>query len=118
MSVFDVTCHANDLQGWRPEIVDRLREILDRKLAPAAAAGALSAGVRAVVERFENAVSLAGLKRALSELIGHLRKRGRAVPPEAADGAIEALHARIRAHGVRESIESYPQYLFTVQISL
>jgi hypothetical protein len=119
MADFDASSYAGDLLGWRSELAARVRDILARKAGPDAQEASLSSRLRAIAERIESAASLAGLKRALSDLLARCRRpAGAAASSVEAAAGQEALHARIRAHGMRESIESYPDYLFTVQITL
>ena len=106
MSVHDASGYASSFFGWRSEIAARLQDFLARK--------AFTGGEKltALVHSIENAVSTAGLRVALSDLCAMLRRER--VSPEVVN-ELEALFARIRDAGRKDSIENYGAFLFTVE---
>lgn len=105
MSVHDASGYAASFLGWRSEIAARLHDFLARKASTG------SEKLAALVHSIENAVSMAGLKAALTDLCVGLRRER--VSPEIAN-EIEVLFARIHEAGRRDSIENYGAFLFTV----
>jgi hypothetical protein len=106
LSVHDASGYAASFLGWRSEIAARLHDFLARKASTG------SEKLAALVHSIENAVSTAGLKAALTDLCATLRREkvSAEVPDE-----LEALFARIRREGRRDSIENYGAFLFTVE---
>jgi len=105
MSVHDASGYAASFFGGRSEIVARLQDFLARKASTG------SEKLSALVQSIENAVSMTGLRAALTDLCVSLRRER--VSPEISD-EIEMLFARIQESGKRDSIENYGAFLFTV----
>lgn len=109
MSTFDASGFADDLLGWNGELAARVRDLLARRSAT------WSEKLSSLAQRFDGALSLGALRSTLLELLSRFRAEsaGAAEDPELA-----RLFERIREHGRRESIESYSDFLFTVEIQL
>ena len=117
MHHYEAHGYAGDLLGWRSEVGARIRDFFARKAIPASEK--LVEGIAGLVHRLESAVPAFQLKAAVKDLLQALR---RAEAPASIDAGLESeleeLCQRIRLYRRRESIENYPEYLFTVTISI
>jgi hypothetical protein len=116
MHHYEAHGYAGDLLGWRSEVVARIKDFFARKAFPASEK--LVEGIAGLVHRLESSVPAYQLKSAVKDLLATLRR----AEPEAVAGdldrEVEELYSRIRVYRRRESIENYPEYLFSVTISL
>ncbi len=111
MPLFDASGLTGDLFGWRSELGSRIKDKLARRSVP------VTAKLGAIVRKLESAVSTAALKGAVSDLVAYFRRAEPAGRPQE-DEELESLFARIHEFGRKESIESYCDFIFTVDVRL
>ena len=112
MPVFDATPYTGELLWWKTEVAARVHDIVSRRAGPLS--GKLRHAVEVIQHRLQSAVSAAGLRSALTELIQHFRRE----PEVHHDEEREDFLRRISQHRQHETIENYSEYLFTVSIDL
>ncbi len=117
MTFFDAFAAANPALHGQGDLAARLQDILRRH---AAGLGESVDTVARWIERgVERSVPVEKIKSSLSAMLRALKRKGaKPIAEEELFGELAELFARIERHGEGKQIESYSNFLFTVETDL
>ena len=115
MSLYEAYAAADSAAGWKTETAARLRDFLARKMTPVGQG--VESALRSVERALESTVSGAGVRSAMEALRAWLSRRRESGLPDGDQRELERLVQQIVDH-CDPSIESYSEYLFTIDLSI
>jgi hypothetical protein len=108
MNLPDITGGYSPALALRADLQARLLDFLARKELP------LTAGLEALWKAAESTLSRERWKSTVRSLVSRFRRTSAGAPVDPEQAELAGLFERIHLAGRERSIESYPQYLFTV----
>ncbi len=111
MSLYDAYAAADSALGWKSEVAARVRDFLERKVAPVGQS--VESAVQGIERAVENTFSLSNLRSSLKSLRHWAGRRPHTDPT--VDDELEILCQRVFEHK-DNGIEDYATHLFSVDM--